>query len=313
MRAVGVSEFGGPEKLQVVELPEPHAGPGEIRLRVHAAAVNPTDTTLRSGMRAEVLSRRPPPYIPGMDAAGVVDEIGEGASTDLAVGDRAMAILIPFEPRGGAYAEHVVVPAESVVRAPAGTSHAQAATLPMNGLTARLALDRLALRPGQTIAVTGAAGAVGGYTIQLAKVDGLRVLADAAPADEALVRELGADVVVARGEDVAERFREAAPGGVDGLVDAALIGGPVLAAVRDNGVLAAVRPFQGVAERGIAIHLVLVGDHARNRGKLDRLRKLAEDGALTLRVARTVPPEQAPEAHRALEAGGVRGRLVIEL
>src|SRR3954468_11693121 len=95
MRAVGVTEFGGPEALRVVELPEPHAGPGEVRVRVHAATVNPTDTYTRNGDRAEWLHRDPPPYIPGMDAAGVLDEIGEGATTELAVGDRVMAIVVP--------------------------------------------------------------------------------------------------------------------------------------------------------------------------------------------------------------------------
>src|SRR5581483_975787 len=181
------------EALRVVELPEPHAGPGEVRIRVHAATVNPTDTFTRNGARAEWLRRDPPPYVTGMDAAGVLDEIGEGANTDLAVGDHVMAIVVPHGSHG-AYAEYIVVPAESVARSPAGATDGEASTLPMNGLTARLALDVLALSPGQTIAVTGAAGAFGGYTVQLAKADGLRVIADASEADEDLVRSLGADV-----------------------------------------------------------------------------------------------------------------------
>jgi NADPH:quinone reductase-like Zn-dependent oxidoreductase len=312
MRAVGNIEFGGPETLQVVEVPEPHAGPGEIRIRVRAATVNPTDTVLRSGARTSALGDRKPPYVPGMDAAGVVDEIGEDVSVPLSVGDRVMAIVLPLGPHGGAYAEHVVVPAESVVRAPAGVTDVEASTLPMNGLTARLALDLLSLRPGQTLAVTGAAGAFGGYVIQLAKAEGLRVVADASAADEKLVRELGADVVVARGQGVADRFREAVPDGVDGLADGAVIGAAILPAVRDGGAVAAVRPFEGEPERGIAVHLVRVTDYARERDKLDRLRELVEKDVLTLRVAATFPPEQAAQAHRILEAGGTRGRLVIE-
>ena len=312
MRVVGVIEFGGPEALQVIEVPERHAGPGEVRIRVHAAAVSPTDTFNRNGARARQLQRDPPPYVPGMDAAGVLDEIGEGVVTDLALGDHVMAIVVPSGSHG-AYSQQLVVPAESVARAPAGASHAEASTLPMNGLTARLALDLLALPPGATLAVTGAAGAFGGYTVQLAKADGLQVVADASPADEALVKELGADVVVPRGDDVAARILEVVPEGVDGLADGSIQHQAVLAAVRDGGGVAAVRPFEGQPERGITVHQVWVRNYFREQAQLDRLRQQVEEGAVTLRVARTFPAEQASEAHRLLEAGGVRGRLIIEL
>ncbi|AFP39676.1 NADPH:quinone reductase related Zn-dependent oxidoreductase [Mycolicibacterium smegmatis MC2 155] len=202
MRAVGVAEYGGPEVLKLVEVPRPVTGPGQIRIRVYAATVNPGDTVLRTGHLDDVLRSGPltPPYIPGMEAAGVVDEIGHEVQTDLRPGDRVMTMVMPIDPTGGAYAEYLVVAPDQVTRAPAGSTHAEAATLPMNGLTARLALDVLDLAPGETVAVTGAAGAVGGYAIQLAKVDGLRVIADAAPADSSLVADLGADQIVARGD-----------------------------------------------------------------------------------------------------------------
>lgn len=311
MRAVGVTEFGGPEALRVVEAPDPVTGPGEVRVRVRAAAVNPTDTGLRAGGRAAQLADVPPPYVPGMDAAGVVDQIGDGADTDLRPGDRVMAVVAP---RGthGAYAELVAVPAESVVRAPAGATHAEAATLPMNGLTTRLALDLLGLKPGQTLVVTGAAGAVGGYAVQLAKADGLRVVADASPADEQLVAGLGADVVLPRGDDFADRVRDAVPGGADGVVDAALLHERVVPAARDGATIVTLRGRQGEADRGVTFHPVLVRDYIRERAKLDRLRQQAEDGHVTLRVARVFPAERAAEAHRILEAGGTRGRLVLE-
>ena len=188
MRAVTFSQLGGPEVLQVSDLPEPHPGPGEVRIRVAAATVNPTDISFRSGRQlstaqlAEMGVR--PPYIPGMELAGVVDAVG--ASTNWRAGDRVMAIVNPRRPGGGAQAEFVVVPAASVARVPEGTSLEAAATLPMNGLTVRLALDRLALKPGQTLGVTGAAGAVGGYAVELGVSDGLRVIAVARPQDEAL-------------------------------------------------------------------------------------------------------------------------------
>ncbi len=205
-----------------------------------------------------------------------------------------------------------MVPAESVARVPAGATDAQAATLPMNGLTTRLALDVLALAPGQVLAVTGAAGAVGGYAIQLAKADGLRVIADAAEADEKLVRELGADIVLRRGPGFPAAVRAELGNGADGLVDAAVMNELVLPAVRDGGKVATVRGFAGPGERGITFHPVRVSTQLREQAKLDRLRQQAEDGELTLRVARILPAEQAAEAHRLLEAGGVRGRLVLE-
>lgn len=311
MRAVGVINYGGPEALEVVELPDPVAGPGQLLVRVHATAVSPTDTYVRNGARSEVQRADPPPYVPGMDAAGVLEAVGDDVETDLQVGDRVMAIVLPKGAHGG-YAELLALPAGSVARAPAGTSHAEAATLPMNGLTARLTLDLLSLAPGSTLAVTGAAGTYGGYVVQLAKADGLRVIADAAEADEDLVRSLGADVVVRRGDDVADRILAAAPGGVDGLADGSVQNEALFPAVADGGGFATVRGFRADAPRGITIHQVWVRSYLEERAELERLREQVERGALTLRVAQTFPPERAHEAHRLLEAGGVRGRLVIE-
>jgi NADPH2:quinone reductase len=311
MRAVGIMEHGGPEALQVVDVPEVHAGPGQVRLRVYAAAVNPTDVMARNGARAEQQKLDPPPYVPGMDAAGIVDEVGEGVTTGIAVGDAVMAMVVP-KASHGAYREQIVLEARSVVPAPAGTSHVEACTLPMNGLTARQSLDLLGLSSGQVLAVTGAAGAYGGYVIQLAKLDGLTVIADASEADEALVKALGADIVVRRGDDVADRIRAHFPDGVDGLADGAVQNEKAIPAVRDGGVLTAVRGLEGVGPRGNTITVTSVRRYDGEYEKLDRLRQLAESGDLTLRVADTYPPERAHEAHRRLEAGGTRGRLVIE-
>jgi NADPH:quinone reductase len=314
MRCVGVSGtggYGGPEALRVFELPDRHAGSGEVRIAVHAAAINPTDTYTRNGSRHELLKGYEPPYVAGMDVAGIVDEIGPDTTTALAVGDRVMAIVLPMGRHGG-YSDSLVVPAASVARVPAGATLAAASTLPMNGLTARKALDMLDLPAGSTIAVTGAAGAFGGYVVQLAKADGLRVIADASAADEALVRDLGADLVVRRGDDVAARIRAVAPDGVDAVADGAIQNTLVLPAIRDGGEVAAVRPFQGDTERGIVVHTVWVRDYLLEQAKLDRLRQQVEDGAVTLRVAATYPPERAGEAQARLEAGGTRGRLVIE-
>jgi NADPH:quinone reductase-like Zn-dependent oxidoreductase len=181
----------------------------------------------------------------------------------------------------------------------------------MNGLTARLSLDQLALKPGQTIAVTGAAGCYGGYVVQLARADGLHVIADASPADEQLVRDLGADIVVPRGDDIAARIREVAPDGVDGLADGAVQMGLAVGAVKDSGSFASVRGWRGDGERGITFHATLVRDYDHRADLLDRLRQQVEAGQVTLRVAASYPPERAAEAHARLEAGGTRGRCVI--
>jgi NADPH2:quinone reductase len=309
MRAVGVTEFGGPEALHVVDVPAEPLGPGQVRLRVAAAAVNPTDTHARAGAYADRDPVKTPPWVPGMDVAGEVVELGEGVD-HLAVGDAVMGVVVPFGPHGG-YREDKVLPANSVVRAPKNADAVAAATLPMNGLTARFALDLMGLQPGQVLAVTGAAGAFGGYVVQLAKADGLTVVADASEADEQLVRDLGADVVVRRGDDVAARIREQFPDGVDGLADGSVQDALVLPAVKDGGAVATVRGYRGDGQRGVRVFPTMVRRVAEDRAALERLRAQAEDGTLTLRVARTFPAEQAAEAHRVLEAGGVRGRLVL--
>jgi len=205
----------------------------------------------------------------------------------------------------------VVVAADALAPVPGPMSLQAAATVPMNALTVRAALDMLALRPGQVLGVTGAAGAVGGYALQLGRAEGLRVIADASPADEDLVARLGADVVVPRGPGVAARMRQVLPEGVDALLDAAVMGPPVLSAVRDGGQVIAVRPHSGQAERGITVSLVLVFRHLHEGGTLSRLAELADTGVLSPRVADVLPAARAAEAHRRFEAHGVRGRLVL--
>jgi NADPH:quinone reductase len=311
MRGVGVVKFGGPDSLEVVDLAEVHAGPGQVRVRVHAATVNPTDTFHASGARAESLEAGPPPYVPGMDAAGVIDEIGPDTETDLSVGDAVMAMVLPAG-QHGAYRESIVLSADAVARAPEGATHVEASTLPMNGLTARKSLDQLALDPGAVLAVTGAAGSYGGYVVQLAKADGLTVIADASEADEVLVSGLGADIVVRRGDDIAARIREVFPDGVDGVADGAVQNELAIPAVRDGGGFATVRGWRGTGERGVVVHATSVFEYDHRSDLLGRLGGQVEAGEVTLRVAQTYRPEAAAEAHRRLAAGGTRGRLVIQ-
>ncbi|MEX3600276.1 zinc-binding alcohol dehydrogenase family protein [Kocuria carniphila] len=313
MRIIGFTEFGGPEVLDIHDVPEPHAGPGEVRIAVKAAAVNPTDTETRQGNGAP--AQLPAPHVPGMDAAGVIDEVGEPTAeldtSPWSVGDHVMAIAIPLRGHGGAYVEYLVADADSLARIPEGRSLEEASTLPMNGLTALQALEKLDLEPGQVLGVTGAAGTLGGYVVQLAKLQGLTVIADAAPKDRERVVALGADHVVERGDDFPDKVREIYPDGVDGLVDAAVMNELAVPAVRSGGGFATVRFWKGPEDSDLTFHIVWVGDEYHHGDKLDALRELVESGVVTLEVADTLPAEQATEAHQRLQEGGVRGRLVL--
>ena len=311
MKAVGLMTHGGPEVLEVLEVSEVQAGPGQIRIRNHASAVNPTDVAARNGLMAQFQKKNPPPYVPGMDAAGVVDQIGEGVNTDIQLGDNVMAMVVP-NGNYGAYREQIVLDQNAVVKAPKDTSHIEACTLPMNSLTARLSLDLLNLKEGQVLAVTGSPGAYGGYVVQLAKAGGLTVIADSNESDEKLLKSLGVDIIIPRGEGYAERIREEFPEGVDGMADGALLNELAIDAVRDGGSFTSIRGFKGDPQRDIEFSTTWVTAYDCKKDILETLKGQAEEGILTLRVADTVSIENAAEAHERLEAGGTRGRMVIE-
>jgi NADPH:quinone reductase-like Zn-dependent oxidoreductase len=306
-RAVGIAEPGGPEVLRVVEREVREPAAGEVRLAVRAAAVNPADIALRE----RGVPGLPPPWVPGMDAAGVVESVGPGV-VDVEVGDEVMAVVVPRRPEGGAQSELLVVPAASVAPVPVGASFEEAATLPMNGLTALRGLEMLDLPAGATLLVTGGAGLLASYVIPLAKRTGLRVVVDARQVDESFVRGLGADVVLPRGEGLANAVRDAVPGGVEAVFDTAVLGRAVFPAIRDGGALAFVRSWDGDdVEDGVTIHRIWVGDVVERTGWLRELGGLASHGVLSLRVAATFPPDRAADAHRQMEAGGLRGRAVV--
>jgi NADPH2:quinone reductase len=305
--AVVITRPGGLDVLSVADRPVRKAGEGEARIAVASAAVNPTDI----GLRERGVDGLEPPWVPGMDAAGTVESVGEGVSR-LRVGEEVMAAVDPRRPEGGAQAELIVVPAASVIPIPAGATLREASTLPMNGLTARMALDLLGLRSGETLAVSGGAGLLASYAIALASVGGLRVIADAKPEDEELVRSFGADVVVPRGERFPTFVREAAPDGVDGLLDTALLGRAAFPAIRDGSAMAVVRGWDGSApERGIEIRQVWVRNVLQRTDWLEDLRRLASRGTIRLRVAGEYGPDKAAEAQRVMAAGGLRGRALI--
>lgn len=270
--------------------------------------MNPFDLAVAAGALAGYgVARKLDAYGLGFDAAGVIDQVGEGAA--FALGQEVIALASRLEAPTKAQAEYVVVDARAAALAPRGVSAAEAATLPLNALTAWQSLDRANLRQGDTVLVTGAAGAVGGYAVELAAARGLRVVAAAGRQDEALVRGFGAEWFVSREENLAEAVRRQVPGGVDAVIDAAITGLAGLDALRDGGAFIALSA--GVAPvplRGTDVATVFFREEPRQLAEIVRL---AELGRLTTRVAGTYPLEQAAGAHARLSAGGVRGRLVL--
>lgn len=307
MRAISVTEYGGPETLRVADVPEPVPGRGQVRIRIEAATVNPVDLAARAGYLAALA-----PDLPlglGLDAAGEIDAVGAGVDR-LAVGDKVIGLRDWLPMPTGAHAEAIVLDAGAVVHAPRTLDAAHAATLPLNGLTAHQGLDLLDLAPGATVLITGAAGAVGGFAVQLAALRGLRVVASASAPDEAALREAGASFFVGRGEPLGRAVRDLVPGGVDGVLDAAGLGVRALDALRNRGAFVAVNGGDAVPVnlRGTRVQTVWF---RADTGQLEHLVALADEGRLTTRVADVLPLEDAAEAHIRLAKGGLRGRLVL--
>ncbi len=301
MRAAQFSRYGGPEVLDIVELPDPHPAPGQVRIRVHAAGISATDPKLRQGVLnfgAEL------PQTTGRDVAGVVDEIGEGV-TDVAVGDRVFGA----SDDGAGAAELALL----THRAPIPTSlgFVDAAGLPVALETATRALDQLKVAAGSTLLVNGAAGGIGSTVVQLAVARGARVIGTASTANHNYLRLLGAEPTT-YGEGMAERVRALAPDGVDVALDVAgsgvlpelidLAGGP------QNVVTLA--DFAGSKEHGVLFSNGFQG-HAFHA--LAEVGTLIDAGRFWLPVERTYPLTDIAEAHRVSENGHVRGRLVLVL
>ena len=300
MKAARFSRFGGPEVFEIVDLPDPHAGRGQVRVAVHAVGVNPTDWKLRKGLMGGEL-----PQTTGREVAGVVDEVGDGV-TDVAVGDRVFGFS-PGDVGAGA-AELALLSDYAPI--PPSLGFAEAAGLPVAIETATRGLDALGLGAGGTLLVNGAAGGVGSAAVQLAVARGARVIGTASPANHDYLRSLGAEPV-AYGEGLVERVRALAPDGVDAALDVAgsgvlpklieLAGGP------DHVVTIA--DFGGAKEHGVTFSS---GDDAgRAVRALAEIGELIESWRFSLPIAQTFPLAEIAEAHRVSEDGHVRGKLVL--
>jgi NADPH:quinone reductase-like Zn-dependent oxidoreductase len=312
MKVIGLSDYGGPEVLRPFELPDQHLGAQEVLVRVHAAGVNPVDAMLRSGQLWQMYQGRTPPFVPGMEVAGTIGEVGSGVDPrwGLVAGDDVVGFVDNLGSHGG-YSEYLALSARSVVLAPTGASAAAAAGFLNNALTARNVLDAFRLPPGATLLVTGAAGSVGGYLVELGAAEGLHVIAVAAEDDADLLRSLGAQALVPRGPDIAERVRKELGGPVDAVADAALLHERIAPAVRDGGQIGVLRSWDGDPGRGITVKHLNVRERDGDRDAIVRLRDQAEDGTITLRPALSFDADDAAAAHTRLEQGALRERIVL--
>jgi NADPH:quinone reductase len=296
VRVAEVTAFGGPDVLRVGERPDPEPAPGEVVVAIRATTVNPTDFSTRDGSGRRRLPELEPPFVPGWDLAGEV----------VSTGARVVG-MIPFVRIGGrvgAYAERAAVDPAWLAPLPDGVPFEEAATLPLNGLTARQSLDLLGLAAGDRLLVTGASGGVGGFAVQLAVADGLRVIAVAGRDDEEWVASLGAQEVLARDADLTGIEP------VDGVLDAVPIGPSAsTAALRDGGTAVFTRPPNPPEPgRDQRFETVLVQPDAA------LLAELAEQlgaGALRTRVSHALPLDEAARGHELAEAGGLRGKVVL--
>jgi NADPH:quinone reductase-like Zn-dependent oxidoreductase len=297
VKAARFSRFGGPEVLEIVDLPDPHPGPGQVRIAVRAVGVNPSDWKKREGLMDPEL-----PQTMGYEAAGVVDELGAGVS-DVAVGDRVFGLSA----EGAAQAELAVLSFYAPI--PPSLDFAGAAALPAAVETATRALDQLGVGSGGTLLINGASGSVGSAAVQLAVVRGARVIGTASPANHDYLRSLGAGPV-AYGEGLAGRVRALAPDGVDAALDVAGSGVlPELIELADGSeYVVTIADFTGAQEHGVRFSR---GDAGRAVHALAEIGELIESGRFSLPVARTFPLAEIAQAHRAGEDGHVRGKLVL--
>lgn len=298
-RTAVVRTPAGPDSIEIIDVAIVEPGPGEVRVEIAAAPVNPVDLGVASGVfHGMGLVHQPEWTGLGWDFAGTV--VAVGAGVDLAVGTRVAGLIDGFDRDFGTYAEQLVVSAANVAVIPDGLDLDAASTVPLNGLAAAQIVDLLGDAPadGNRLLVTGAAGAVGGYLITLAKDRGWHVTGLARPHDEDFVRGLGAD------------FTADAEPGWDAVADGAKLQERALALVRDGGAFVGVQPGNEPAtERGITVaNVVAHPDGPRLGGLLER----TASGELPTRVHAVVPLEQAADAHRAMAKGGVRGRYVLK-
>lgn len=303
MKAQTYQQYGDTSVLELTEQPLPKVGPGEVLVKVRAAGVNPVDWKVMAGgldqmMHAEF------PVVPGWDVAGVV--VGQGPDTPgVSEGDEVIAYARKDWVHGGTFAQYVSVPVRALAPKPAALTWEQAAGLPLAGLTAYQVLTRLGLAEGKTVLVHAASGGVGSMGVQIARAFGARVIGTASAKNHDYVRELGAEPV-AYGDGLAERVRELAPEGVDIVAD--FVGGVLdstLAVLAEGG------RHASIADPSVTQHGGQWMWVTPDSEQLAELARMADDGALSVRVDRTFPLERLPDAFTASQEGHTVGKIVL--
>ena len=311
MRAIAEERFGGP--IALMNLPTPRIGMDEVLIRVRAAGVNPFDWKVADGALEGEREHRFP-LILGFDAAGVVERVGAGV-TELAEGGNVYGYLLKPVIGGGTYAEYVGGPAAIVAKKPESIDFAKAAALPTPGLTAMDLVDTVDPKERDTVLIVGATGGVGSYAVQLAARRGARVIATARRANEAFVRELGAtETIDHTAEDIVGAVLVAHPDGIEAIIDVvsdreAL--GRMARVLKKGGRLASsvyTAAPESLAERSIRATNVGMQPDAQ---RLAELARMVDAGEISVRLKRTFPLEEAPEALKESRTGHVRGKIVL--
>jgi NADPH:quinone reductase-like Zn-dependent oxidoreductase len=302
MRAIRAHDYGGPEQLALVQAPVPEPGAGQVRVRLLVAGVNPADWKFRQGLMKQ-FAPLTFPWTPGLEGAGLVDAVGEGV-------DHWRPGQAVFGPMSATYAEYTLAPAGDLVAKPAGLSFEEAASVPVGALTAWGAVERAGLQPGQRVLVQGAAGGVGLFAVQFARLKGAHVIGTASAANVEFVRSLGAETVI---DYTAGPFEQAVQG-VDAVVDT--VGGEVTErswkVLRPDGILVTVAGM--IDEEQAQAH----GVHGARAGRagadqLAHITELLESKQIKPCVGRVFPLDQAAQAHELSQRGHGRGRIVLHI
>ena len=298
MRAVTFDEYGNADVLHVAEVPEPHAGPGQVRIKVVDASVNPVDWKIRKGYLAQMMPLDFP-AIPGRDGAGVVDEVGEGV-VGTSIGDEVFGIAA-----GGSTAEYAVLAAWAPK--PTTWSLQEAAAAGLAASTAVRSLDQLGVQSGRTLLIEGAAGGVGANACQLAVSRGLTVIGTASESNHEFLQSLGV-IPTTYGPGLADRVSALAPNGVDYVLDA--VGSGSIADL--VGLVSQPNDVITIADPDPA---AVGARRTANEGSLfdafAEVAALAEQGKAVIRIQESFTFDQAAQAHELSEAGHVRGKLII--
>ena len=327
MRAFVMEGFGASDQASPGTLAKPQCRPGHLLVRVAAAGVNPTDWKEMEGNLVNFYPPYEPRWAPGFDGAGIVEEVGEDVA-GFKPGDRVVLMSDRRGGQSGTFAEYVRVSEQLAAKAPASISLTETASIPVAGLTAYQALfrdDMGRAKPGQSLMIHGASGGLGSFATCFARAIGMRIAATCRPANDDYLREIGAEHTIDYTQGhIAEALKRWVPHGADVVIDAvsggrqadlldALAPGGrlvIIATITDDGDIPALSAE--AARRGCSVHFLIL-DHLRVAEDLQAIARLIDGGTMRMPQITRYPLERAGEALQAMQAGGTRGKLVVEI